>query len=130
MTRPAPTSDEASAPFFDGAARGALMLQRCRNCSRSFFPVQEVCTNCLETDLEWVEASGDATLHTFGVMHYLYHPGFAQELPYNVAIVELAEGPRMNARVDAPNDDLTVNMALKVAFDEVDGVSVPVFRPA
>lgn len=130
MTRPAPTSDEASAPFFEGAARGALMLQRCRNCSRYFFPVQEVCTNCLEADMEWAEASGDATLHTFGVMHYLYHPGFAQELPYNVAVVELTEGPRMNARVDADNDSLEVGMALKVAFEQVEDVSVPVFQPA
>ncbi len=130
MTRPAPTSDEASAPFFEGAANGRLMLQRCHKCSQYAFPVQEVCTNCLEADLEWAEASGEATLHTFGVMHHLYDPGFAQELPYNVAVVELAEGPRMSARVDAPNDDLEVGMALKTAFEEAGDVSVPVFRPA
>ncbi len=130
MSRPAPTSDDASAPFFEGAARGALMLQRCRNCSRHAFPVEEICTNCLQTDYEWVEASGDATLHTFAVMHRLYHPGFADELPYNIAVVELAEGPRMNARVDAPNDDLEVGMALKAAFEQAEDVSVPVFKPA
>ena len=130
MSRPAPTVDEASAPFFEGAARGELMLQRCRKCSRYFLPVQEVCTNCLEADLEWAPASGDATLHTFGVMHYLYHPGFAQELPYNVAVVELAEGPRMSARVDAPNEELRVGMALRTDFEQAGEMSVPVFKPA
>lgn len=130
MSRPAPTIDDASAPFFEGAARGKLMLQRCRTCSATFLPVQEVCTECLEADMEWVESSGEGTLHTFGVMHYLYHPGFAQELPYNVAVVELAEGPRMNARVDAENDSLEVGMALKVSFEEAGDVHVPVFQPA
>jgi hypothetical protein len=130
VTRPAPVADDTSAPFFEGAARGALMLQRCRTCSQWAFPITEVCTNCLEADMEWAEASGDATLHTFAVMHRLYDPGFAQELPYNVAIVELAEGPRMNARVDAPNEDLEVGMALKAAFEQAGEVSVPVFRPA
>jgi hypothetical protein len=130
MTRPAPTSDDASAPFFEGAAKGVLMLQRCRNCSKYVFPVEEVCTNCLEADLEWAEASGDATLHTFGVMHYLYHPGFAKELPYNIAVVELAEGPRISARVDAANEDLEVGMALTTEFEEAGEVSVPVFKPA
>lgn len=130
MTRPAPTADERSAPFFDGASRGALVLQRCTNCGDHHFPITEICTNCLQTEMEWVDASGAATLFTFGVMHYLYHPGFAKELPYNVSVVELAEGPRMNASVDAPNEDLEVGMALKVAFDTVDGVAVPIFRPA
>ncbi|MDA0350867.1 MAG: OB-fold domain-containing protein [Chloroflexi bacterium] len=130
MTRPTVTADEASAPFFDGAARGALMLQRCRTCSQYAFPIQEVCTNCLEADLEWAEASGAGTLHTFAVMHRLYDPGFAQELPYNVAIVELAEGPRMNARIDAPNEEIKVGMALQVAFEPSGDVQVPVFKPA
>jgi uncharacterized OB-fold protein len=130
MTRPAPVADEASAPFFDGAARGAFMLQRCANCGMQHLPVTEICTECLRTDLEWVEASGEATLFTFGVMHHLYHPGFAQELPYNVAVVELAEGPRISARVDTPNETLEVGMALRVAFEQADGIAVPVFKPA
>lgn len=129
MTRPSPTSDELSAPFFEGAANGVLMLQRCRNCAQYAFPVQEICMNCLESDLEWVESSGEGTLHTFGVMHHLYHPGFAGDLPYNVAVVELSEGPRMNARVDAPSDELKIGMALKAAFESAGEVMVPVFEP-
>lgn len=129
MTRRGPTADERSAPFFEGAARGTLMLQRCTNCGDHHFPITEVCTNCLETAMEWVGASGDGTLFTFGVMHHLYHPSFKDELPYNVSVVELAEGPRMNAHVDAPNEELEVGMALQVAFDSVDGVAVPIFRP-
>jgi len=64
------------------------------------------------------------------VMHYLYHPGFAKELPYNIAVVELAEGPRISARVDAANEDLEVGMALTTEFEEAGEVSVPVFKPA
>ena len=121
MTRPSPTSDELSAPFFEGTANGVLMLQRCRNCAKYAFPVQEICTNCLEGDLEWVESSGEGTLHTFGVMHHLYHPGFARDLPYNVAVVELTEGP---------SDELEVGMELKATFEPAGEVMVPVFQPA
>ena len=130
MTRPSPTSDELSAPFFEGTANGVLMLQRCRNCAKYAFPVQEICTNCLEGDLEWVESSGEGTLHTFGVMHHLYHPGFARDLPYNVAVVELTEGPRMSARFDAPSDELEVGRELRATFEPAGEVMVPVFQPA
>ena len=50
--------------------------------------------------------------------------------PPTIAVVELAEGPRMSARVDAPNEDLKVGMALKTEFEEAGEVSVPVFKPA
>ena len=130
MSRPEPTSDEPSAPFFEAAARGQLMLQRCSDCGEHHFPITEVCTRCLATELDWVEASGDATLFTFGVMHHLYHPGFAGEIPYNVAVVELAEGPRISSSIQAPNETLEVGMALRVGFDSSGDVTVPVFRPA
>jgi uncharacterized OB-fold protein len=130
--RPVPAPDDASGPFFDGAARGALMIQRCRDCGTYLAPVREVCSECLRSDLEWAEASGRGTLHTFGVMHRVYHPGFAGLVPYNVAVVELAEGPRVNANVvGAPNEALRVGMALQATFEEMTpGVFVPQFKPA
>lgn len=131
-SKPAPTPDETSQQFFDGAQRGVLMIRRCNACSANLHPAIETCTECLGDDLSWVEASGKGTLHTFGIMHQNYHPAFTDELPYNVSVVELEEGPRLNTNVvGASNDELEVGMALEVTFEQfAEGVSLPKFRPA
>lgn len=130
--RPIPLPDEASQPLFDGALRGELMINRCRPCGTYLAAGTQICPECLSDDIEWTKASGNGTLFTFGLMHQLYHPGFANETPYNVAVVELEEGPRINTNmVGIANEDLEVGMAVKVTFEDVgEGVKVPKFRPA
>ncbi len=130
--RPAPQPDEVSAPFFDGAAGGRLMLQHCPACDHWCFPVRERCPHCLAPGLTWRPASGRATLYTFAVMHQVMHPGFAAEVPYNVCQVDLDEGVRMVANVvGLPNDALRIGMKLEAVFEPAgDGVRIPRFRPA
>ena len=130
--KPVPLPDEQSQPFFDGAARGVLMIRGCQACGARLAPTIETCTECLGDDLAWVQASGRGTLFTFAIMHRLYHPAFADDIPYNLAMVELEEGPRLQSNiVGVANHELTVGMALEVTFDQVaKGVSLPRFRPA
>ena len=112
--KPVPESDEEWQTFFDGARRGELMIQQCTQCSTSLAPGTAVCTECLSESLNWVQASGRGTLFTFGIMHQTYHPGFAGDSPYNVAVVELEEGPRLNTNiVGVPNEDLKVGMPVE-----------------
>jgi uncharacterized OB-fold protein len=129
--RPSFEADEASAPFFEGAAAGVLRLKRCSACGRWLHPAAYFCSNCLSDQLAWAEASGRGVVHTFGIVHQLYHPGFAAEIPYNVAVVQLAEGPRLNTNiVGCPNDAIRVGMAVQVTFQQTsNGVSVPKFSP-
>lgn len=131
-SRPLPIPDERSQPFFDGAKRGVLMVQRCRDCAAWHWPVREICSECLGADLEWAEASGSGTVHSFGVMHRVFHPAFADAVPYNLAVIELAEGPRVNSNlVDVENEAIAVGMAVAARFDEdAPGVFIPRFRPA
>ena len=126
--RPVPVPDEASAPFFEGAARGELMLQRCRSCGAFMWPVRARCVECFSGDLEWKAASGRAELYSFVVVHQRY-PGF--EEPYVLATVETPEGVRFNTSiVGAGADELTIGMQLTVAFERVsDDVVVPKFEP-
>jgi uncharacterized protein len=127
--RPVPTPDEASAPFFAGAARGELMLQRCRTCSAFMWPVKPRCVECFSGDVEWAPAGGRAVLYSFAVVHQRY-PGFDE--PYVVATVETPEGVRFNTSiVGADPEDLKIGLPLEVVFDPVsDDVVVPRFRPA
>ena len=127
--RPVPVPDEASAPFFEGAARGELMLQRCRSCGAFMWPVRARCVECFSSDVEWTAASGLAELYSFVVVHQPY-PGF--EEPYVLATVQTPEGVRFNTSiVGADADELTIGMQLAVVFDPVsDEVVVPKFEPA
>jgi uncharacterized OB-fold protein len=131
-TRPVPVPDEISAPFFEGANRGKLMLQHCAACGRWSFPVRERCPHCLSAQLGWRAASGRGTLYTFAIMHQVMNPGFAAEVPYNVCQIDLAEDVRMVANVvGVPNADLRIGMALEAVFEDVaEGVRIPRFRPA
>ncbi len=130
--RPVPVPDEISAPFFDGAGRGELMLQHCPACGRWCFPVRERCPHCLAKGLQWRAASGRGTLYTFAVMHQVMNPGFAAEVPYNVCQIDLDEGVRMVANVvGIGNDALSIGMRLEAVFEQTgEGVSIPKFRPA
>ena len=129
--KPVPQPDDISRPFFEGAQRGELVIQRCAGCRAYLAPGSRACTECLSESLEWVPASGRATLFTFAIMHQRYHPGFFDEIPYNIAVVELEEGPRLNTNiVGVPNERLRVGMPLVVTFEEVgEGVVLPKFRP-
>ena len=129
--KPVPVPDDISAPFFDGAREGRLMLQHCAACARWSFPVRERCPHCLAGKLGWRAASGRGILYTFAIMHQVMNPGFAAEMPYNVSQIDLAEGVRMVANVvGIPNQQLRIGMAVEAVFEEVGaGVSIPKFRP-
>ena len=128
--RPIPTPDAASQAFFDGAKEGKLLLRYCPNCSRWLAPASDACDECFSDQLEWKQASGNGEIYTFGIMHQVLHPGFKDEVPYNVVQVELAEGPRiMSNIVGTPNDQIKVGMKVQVYFDKLsDEVTVPKFK--
>ena len=60
------------------------------------------------------------------------HPGFADNLPFVLAIVELEEGPRMMTNiVDCDPESVTIGMDVTVTFDDItEEVTLPKFRPA
>jgi uncharacterized OB-fold protein len=126
--RPVPVPDEASAPFFEGAARGELMLQRCRSCGAFMWPVRARCVECFSGDVEWEAASGRAELYSFVVVHQRYS-GFKE--PYVLATVQTPEGVRFNTSIiGADADELSIGMRLTVVFEQVsDVVVVPKFEP-
>ena len=136
--KPVPVVDAPSRPFFDGALAGRLMVRRCASCGTWMWPTGGIgmplrprCIACFSGDLEWAAASGRATLYSFVVMHQVYDPAFADDVPYNIAIVELEEGVRMMTNVvDCPNEELKIGMPLEVIFEQAsDEVALPKFKP-
>lgn len=106
-------------------SQGKFMLQRSRESGNYIFHprVAEPLTGC--TDLEWVEASGMGTVYSTTTIRV--KPPAAD---YNLALIDLAEGPRMMSRVDdvAP-DAVTIGMKVKARIVEEDGKPLVVFSP-
>jgi hypothetical protein len=122
--------DEHSAPFFDAAQRGELLIRRCPACGRWFGPDARTCTDCTGCELVWQPAAGTAALVTWAVVHSAPHGIFSDQLPYVTAYVELTEGPWLSARIvgNAPGE-LRAGAGLTVTFISADeGESYPVFR--
>ena len=71
-------------------------------------------------------------MYSFVLMHQVYHPGFADEVPYNIVQVDLEEGLRITSNVvGSSNDNLQIGMSLEVTFDVMtDEVSLPRFKSA
>lgn len=119
--------DESSAPFFEGAAGGDLVLQWCRSCDKWMWPVKYRCIHCFAADVEWRPASGLATLYSLSVVHQQY-PGFPSA--YVIATVETEEGVRFNTSLVGEDiEDTAIGSALAAVFDaDEKPFSLPRFR--
>jgi len=130
--KPIPTITPDMQPFFDAAKRHELVVQRCMQCGTHRFPAREICSSCLSRDVQWVRVAGTGHIFSYNVMHQVYHPGFADEVPYAVVVVQLDEGARMiSSLVGVAPHDITIGMPVRVTFDDVtESVTLPKFVPA
>ena len=128
--RPIPDTSGALAPFFAAARARRLVVQRCAGCGALRFPPRELCSECLATEATWQEVSGRGEVFSYNVMHQVYHPGFAADVPYAVVMVKLAEGPKLTTSlVDCPPDAIRIGMPVEAVFEEIaPGVVLPKFR--
>ena len=76
--------------------------------------------------------SGDGTVYTYTVVRHPTHYAFAAKIPYVIAIVELAEGPRLVTAVTGVSpEEVRVGQPVRAVFREVaEGVTLPYFEPA
>ena len=130
--KPLPRVDEESRGFWEALARHELYLQRCRDCGTIRFPPRAVCPKDLSDNTEWLRASGRGSVYTFTVTHQNHSVGFREELPYVLAVVELAEGPRLMTNiVGCAPDAVRIGMPVVVEYeDATPEITLPKFRPA
>jgi uncharacterized OB-fold protein len=130
IQRPLPNVDGELAPFLVAARENRLVVQRCEACRALRFPAREICSRCLATSATWIEVSGRGEIFSFNVMHQVYHPAFATEVPYAVVVVKLEEGPKITSNlVDCPIDRIRIGLPVEVVFRKMsDDVTLPMFR--
>jgi uncharacterized OB-fold protein len=78
-----------------------------------------------ETDLEWVQACGLGTVYSSTTVRTK-----PPAQPYNVALIDLDEGPRMMSRVEGlPPDQVTIGQRVKARITTEGELTYVVFDP-
>lgn len=121
---------DPTAPLLEAYAEDRLRLPVCETCGAAHLYPRSRCPLCGGA-LAWREASGRAELASWSVVHRAPSQEFAADVPYVIALVRLAEGLQMMARVvDAPPDALRVGLPLLLRFATLPGgARRPVFAP-
>jgi uncharacterized OB-fold protein len=126
---PLPLRTLDAQPYWDGCLRGELLIQRCTRCGAHQFYPRAMCVTCTGP-VEFVPVSGRGVVHSLTVCHRPLTTRFGTE-PYVVALVDLAEGPRMMTNiVGCPPESVHIGMNVAVSFQRLtDDVAIPVFEP-
>lgn len=132
VSKPLPKITPDWEPFFAAARHERLVLQRCRGCAEFRFPPRPVCPRCWSTDAAWEDVSGYGEVWSYVVMHQVYHPAFAAEVPYAVVQVRLREGPKMLSRLlGVAPAEIRIGLPVRVEFRaESPEITLPYFCPA
>src|SRR5271155_1443040 len=116
-----PTIDSASAPYWEAARQGQLLIAECLACGRVHHYPRPFCPFCWSEDVQPMRASGIGTLYTYSTVYANDLAPFKDRLPYVAAIVELVEGPRLMTTVEGVEpEQLRGGMAVSAAFRPVD----------
>ena len=128
--KPLPKINSDNRNFWKGCARHELGFQQCTSCGHVLWPPSILCPECHSRELDLILSKGRGTIYTYAVYHTAYHPGFINDLPYVVAVVELDEGPHLLTNiVGCSPAEVKCGLKVTVAWEDVaPGVSLPKFR--
>jgi uncharacterized protein len=100
----APVTDPLTAPFWDAARAGRLVIQRCQACGELRWPPLVGCPECHGRDATWDEVRPTGTIWSFVVYHRAFAAELKDEIPYTVAMVHLDDGPYLVGRFEDAED--------------------------
>lgn len=134
IPKPLPQITPITQAFWDGAREGRLVMPRCRECRSWVWCPRPVCGECGSDNLEWTELSGRGKVFAFTVIREVVGRalrGFAPDIPYVTAWIDLEEGPRFCSNIiGCPIEDVRIDMDVEVIFEDAgESVTLPKFRP-
>ncbi len=110
--------------FEDHVSQGEFRIQQCKDCGSHVFYPRYLCNHCGSSELKWVEVSGRGIVYSTSVVRRKPERGG----DYNIALIDLEEGPRMMSRVmDVDPDQVTIGMAVSAHIGLIDDKPAVVF---
>lgn len=134
IPKPLPEVTPVAKPFWDGTAQGKLLMQRCAECRSWIWCPRPACVECGSDKLEWTPLSGRGKIFAFTVIREVVGRalrGFAKDIPYVTAWIDLDEGPRFCSNiVQCPIEKVRIGMPVEVVFEDAgSGIFLPKFKP-
>ena len=121
MSELTPQDDSLAGPYFEAAAQGRLVVQRCDSCKNLRWPPLSGCPDCHSRDTTWVEVKPSGTIWSFVVYRRAFQPELRSQIPYTVAMVELDDGPYLIGRLVAGDRAPVVGDRVVADIGDVDG---------
>lgn len=132
IPKPLPRYPKDDAPYWEYMKKHDMRIQKCAKCGKLRMYPRPMCDACYSMEYEWVPVSGKGKVYSWCITHQPVHPAFKDELPFNIAEIELEEGVRIRSTViDAAPDELYIGMPVELVYDDVtEDVTLPKFRKA
>lgn len=134
IPKPLPEITPVTRPFWEAAANGKLVMQRCNDCQSWVWCPRPACVECGSEKLVWAPVSGRGSVFAFTVIREVIGRalrGFEKDIPYVTAWIELEEGPRICSNViGCPIDKVKIDMEVDVIFEKAGPeIFLPKFKP-
>lgn len=123
---------EYGIPFWEGCARGELLVQYCGHCDCRVSPPEPVCPHCIRSELTWIPSKHTGTVYSYSLVHRSPGPGF--DAPYILAVIDMDDGWSLLSNVVADEalglDTVRCGSKVRVEFTTAAGGSgtIPGFR--
>lgn len=129
--RPHPTPSEESQPYWQALREHRLVFQQCADCGKLRHYPRPMCDACYSMNVRWHESSGRGTLQSWTIAHHPFHLAFKSAVPYPLVTVDMDDGVRMHAPWRGSVAALTLGLAVRVVFEQIDQqLSLPAFVAA
>lgn len=116
IPKPLPEITPVTQPFWEATAQRKLLMQHCRDCHSWVWCPRPACVECGSERLQWTPLSGRGRVFAFTVIREVVGRalrGFAKDIPYVTAWIDLEEGPRFCSNiVHCPVEKVTIGMAV------------------
>jgi uncharacterized OB-fold protein len=125
---PAPEPDGLDTPYWEGARRGDLMVQRCRRCETWQWGPEWICHACLSFDVGWQAVAPRGRIYSWERVWHPVHPALREHPPYVVVLVELphAGSVRMIGNLlGDPHQDVRIGDEVGAVFEHHDDARAP-----
>ena len=134
--KPIPVKTQDSKPYWDAADCHELVLQKCETCNSYNHPPGPACAKCGSTELSWESQGSDitGTLYSYVVSYRPFLPGFQDDLPTIIAVVELdnlQEVKIIGNVLECTPEELKIGMAVKMIWQDItEDRALPQWVPA
>ena len=125
---PVPAGDGLDAPYWEAAAEGRLVVQRCKSCGTYQWGPEWMCHACCSEDLEFVEIPPLGRIYSYERVWHPVHPALNDQGPYIIVLVELPgrDGARMVGNLlGNPQQEVTIGAEVEAVFEQHEDADPP-----